>query len=201
MRWGQGRTVIEQMLSAGDLQRVPASREHADRLLEQARRHVSSTQNAAVADPEGAYALLYDAARKALTAILENQGLRPTSRGGHLAVYHAVRAQHRPSGSRPASAGRDAPVLIRLGGVITESGRAVCPHPTQTAARSDAVDRLTVSLSAGREWEPVSRRRRQGPARKPCRSGDGRARVWPPVAHPAPSGSLGPATCLPRDRP
>ena len=86
MRWEQGRTVIEQMLSAGDLQRVPASREHADRLLEQARRHVSSTQNAAVADPEGAYALLYDAARKALTAILENQGLRPTSRGGHLAV-------------------------------------------------------------------------------------------------------------------
>ena len=96
MRWEQGRTVIEQMLSAGDLQRVPASREHADRLLEQARRHVSSTQNAAVADPEGAYALLYDAARKALTAILENQGVRPTSRGGHLAVYHAVRAQLDP---------------------------------------------------------------------------------------------------------
>jgi len=44
----------------------------------------------------GAYALLYDAARKALTAILENQGLRPTSRGGHLAVYHAVRAQLDP---------------------------------------------------------------------------------------------------------
>jgi len=40
--------------------------------------------------------LLYDAARKALTAILENQGLRPTSRGGHLAVYHAVRAQLDP---------------------------------------------------------------------------------------------------------
>jgi hypothetical protein len=96
MRWTQGRTVVDQMLAAGDLQRVPASREHADRLLGQARRHVSSTQNAAVADPEGAYALLYDAARKALTAILENQGLRPTSRGGHLAVYHAVRAQLDP---------------------------------------------------------------------------------------------------------
>lgn len=40
--------------------------------------------------------MLYDAARKALTAILENQGLRPTSRGGHLAVYHAVRAQLDP---------------------------------------------------------------------------------------------------------
>lgn len=40
--------------------------------------------------------MLYDAARKALTAILENQGLRPTSSGGHLAVYHAVRAQLDP---------------------------------------------------------------------------------------------------------
>ena len=96
MRWVQGRTVIEQMLATGDLQRVSASREHADRLLEQARRHVYSTQNAVAADPEGAYALLYDAARKTLTAILENQGLRPTSRGGHLAVYHAVRAQLDP---------------------------------------------------------------------------------------------------------
>ena len=96
MRWGQGRTDIEQMIAAGDLQRVSASREHADRLLGQARRHISSTQSTAAADPEGAYALLYDAARKALTAILENQGLRPTSRGGHLAVYHAVRAQLDP---------------------------------------------------------------------------------------------------------
>jgi len=31
--------------------------------------------------PKAPIALLYDAARKALTAILENQGLRPTSRG------------------------------------------------------------------------------------------------------------------------
>ncbi len=96
MRWAQGRAVVEQMLDAGDLQKVTASREHADRLLGQAQRHLASTQHALVADPEGAYALLYDAARKALTAILENQGLRPTSRGGHLAVYHAVRAQLDP---------------------------------------------------------------------------------------------------------
>ena len=40
--------------------------------------------------------MLYDAARKTLTAILDNQGLRPTSRGGNLAVYHAVRAQLNP---------------------------------------------------------------------------------------------------------
>jgi hypothetical protein len=35
-------------------------------------------------------------ARKALAAILENQGLRATSRGGHIAVREAVSAQLDP---------------------------------------------------------------------------------------------------------
>jgi hypothetical protein len=39
---------------------------------------------------------LYDAARKALNAVLENQGLRATSRGGHIAVLDAVSAQLDP---------------------------------------------------------------------------------------------------------
>ncbi|SFJ77336.1 hypothetical protein SAMN05216275_11274 [Streptosporangium canum] len=47
-------------------------------------------------DPIGAYQLLYDAARKALCAVLENQGLRASSRGGHIAVYEAVGAQLDP---------------------------------------------------------------------------------------------------------
>lgn len=38
----------------------------------------------------------YDAARRALTAILENQGLRPTSSGGHIAVIDAAFAQLDP---------------------------------------------------------------------------------------------------------
>ena len=47
-------------------------------------------------DPEAAYSALYDAARKALVAVLENQGLRPTSTGGHVAVLEAVSAQLDP---------------------------------------------------------------------------------------------------------
>jgi hypothetical protein len=46
--------------------------------------------------PIGAYQLLYDASRKALCAVLENQGLRATSRGGHICVYDAVSAQLDP---------------------------------------------------------------------------------------------------------
>jgi hypothetical protein len=96
VRWEQGRAAIDQMLADGELQRVPASRQQADRLLAQARVHVASALNVCEADPPGGYALAYDGARKALTAILENEGLRPTTRGGHLAVSEAVRAQLDP---------------------------------------------------------------------------------------------------------
>jgi hypothetical protein len=96
VRWEQGRAVIDRMLADGELQRVPASREQANRLLAQARTHVASALKVCDADPPGGYALAYDGARKALTAILENEGLRPTTRGGHLAVSEAVRAQVDP---------------------------------------------------------------------------------------------------------
>ena len=96
MRWNQGREVIDRMLADNELQRVPASREHADRLILQARKHLVSANEISQGDPDGGYTLIYDAARKALTAVLENQGLRPTTRGGHLAVYEAIRAQLDP---------------------------------------------------------------------------------------------------------
>lgn len=86
MRWNQGREVIDRMLADRELQRVSASREQADRLIALAGKHLKSADRVCDVDPDGGYALLYDAARKALTAILENQGPRPTSRGGHLAV-------------------------------------------------------------------------------------------------------------------
>jgi hypothetical protein len=39
---------------------------------------------------EGAYALAYDAARKALVGLLEAHGLRPTAKGGHVVVLDAA---------------------------------------------------------------------------------------------------------------
>ena len=92
-RWATGNEKIEQSLKDGDLQKVEASRDQADRLIDQAFQHLNSAATLKDSDPEGAYALLYDAARKALVACLENQGLRPTSRGGHIATIEAVRAQ------------------------------------------------------------------------------------------------------------
>ncbi|MFI7067959.1 HEPN domain-containing protein [Kribbella sp. NPDC050124] len=95
-RWEQGRTTIDKLLAEQRLQRVTASREHADAMLAQARRYVASAQLVAPTDPDAGYVLAYDAARKALTAVLENQGLRTTSRGGHIALIDAVTAQLDP---------------------------------------------------------------------------------------------------------
>ncbi|WP_449060367.1 hypothetical protein [Planomonospora algeriensis] len=96
MRWMQGRGRIDEMLASGQLERVPPSREHADTLLAQAERHIEFARSGFETDPTGAYQLLYDASRKALASILENQGLRATSRGGRLAVLDAVTAQLDP---------------------------------------------------------------------------------------------------------
>lgn len=96
MRWEQGRATIDDMLAKGSLERVPPSRTQADATLAQARRHLAAAGTICFADPVGGYQLMYDAARKALTAVLENQGLRPTRAGGHIAVLDAVRAQLDP---------------------------------------------------------------------------------------------------------
>jgi HEPN domain len=96
MRWNQGRTEIDKLVADGELQRVPPNREHADQFLVQSRKDLASAELLLDSNPKRAYESLYDAARMALTAVLENEGLRPTSRGGHIAPYSAVIAQLDP---------------------------------------------------------------------------------------------------------
>lgn len=89
------------MLRERELERVPPSRENADYLMAQARRNLESAISDCEHNPALAYAALYDAGRLALTVVLENQGLRPTTKGGHVAPYEAVMAQlHPPAGPK-----------------------------------------------------------------------------------------------------
>jgi HEPN domain-containing protein len=132
MRWQQGRDTITGMISRGELERVSASREHADLLLAQAGRHLSSAQTIATGDPAGAYQLLYDAARKALAAVLENQGLRATSGGGHIAVLDAVAAQLDP----PLG-----PILRPFDRLRRRRNQAEYPAAEQPGFRSEDVQR------------------------------------------------------------
>jgi hypothetical protein len=92
-RWAEGAVEIESMIQGGELERVIPSRSHAERLLAEAVRHLTSAEAMADLDPPMAYDSLYAAARKSLAAVLAVQGLRATSRGGHLAVQHAIEAQ------------------------------------------------------------------------------------------------------------
>jgi hypothetical protein len=96
MRWDQGRPAVEGMIARREIERVPPSREQADALMNQARQHLQAARVIASMDPTGAYQLIYDGARKALNAVLENEGLRATSAGGHIAVREAVLAQLDP---------------------------------------------------------------------------------------------------------
>jgi hypothetical protein len=92
-RWAKGADQITALIDARHLQRVLADSDIEAALLTSARRHIHSARSTAADDPEAAYSLAYDAARKSATALLAHQGLRPTTSGGHVAVVDAVRAQ------------------------------------------------------------------------------------------------------------
>lgn len=93
MTWPKGAEEIEDLLRKSHLEQVPANTEEAEYLLNKARQHLRTAARLADDDPEIAYDALYAAARKALTALLRQQGLRPTREGGHEAVIQAAEAQ------------------------------------------------------------------------------------------------------------
>lgn len=92
-RWPTGADKITDLLTAGSLEQVAPSNTNAERLVTEARSHLKSAEMLTTVDPPGAYDMLYSAARKSLAAVLARQGLRATSRGGHVAVEDAVTAQ------------------------------------------------------------------------------------------------------------
>lgn len=102
-RWSQGQTELEQQLANSELQKVTGGQADGTPLLEKALRTVDTASEIVETDPDSAFVLAYDAARHAGTALLAQQGLRPTSKGGHYAVERALRAQF-GDGFRPFGA-------------------------------------------------------------------------------------------------
>jgi hypothetical protein len=98
MTWERGRKDIERLIADGELERVTPSDEVATRLLADANAHIALASKGIEDDPAGALQLSYDAARKASAALLAVQGLRATTRGGHIAVIDAVKAQFNDRG-------------------------------------------------------------------------------------------------------
>ena len=92
-QWAQGADTIRKLLDLGDLQKIQGADANGQPLLDKADRTLLSAVVLREKDPDSSYTLAYDAARFACTALLAQQGLRPTSKGGHYAVEQAIRAQ------------------------------------------------------------------------------------------------------------
>jgi hypothetical protein len=94
MSWETGSDRIRELIDRGELSQVPPDSDLARRMMADATRHLATAAAAeSTADLTGAYQLAYDALRKSAASLLEAQGLRATSRGGHIAVQDAATAQ------------------------------------------------------------------------------------------------------------
>ncbi len=80
-------TTIDELLREGTIERVPPDPTAAASRLEQCERHLEAAALIVDVDPAGAYGLVYEAARKAVTAVLIHRGFRPRAvPGSHRAV-------------------------------------------------------------------------------------------------------------------
>jgi hypothetical protein len=136
--WSRGRDVIERLLAAHELKRVPPNREIAGHIIAKARQDGRDAV---------AHNLLYEAARQAMAAVLEVQGLRPDThddRRGYFevscaqVVCDAVRAQLDPPH------GAEVETLARLIREVTAVEYEFVPAPAITEedirAVTDVID-------------------------------------------------------------
>jgi len=138
--WQPGHDRIEELLAAGELEQVAPADSVASLLLEDAGRHLTTAAAALeTRDLAGAYQLAYDALRKSAASLLAAQGLRATSRGGHVAVQEAVIAQFGSTARVFRAFGR-----IRRARNSFEYPSATTPGP----ALDDVTDAIAVAARA-----------------------------------------------------
>ncbi len=93
--WQGGRAAIERLLEEGRLERLqqPAALEWGAQQLGVCERQLDSARTVADGDPDSAFTLAYDAARKAAAVLLQMQGLRARAQGSHATVAEAAAEQ------------------------------------------------------------------------------------------------------------
>ena len=80
----------DRLVAAGRIEPVAADDEGAEAALEEAARHADSAESIAANDPNGAYQLAYDGARKAIAAHMRRAGFRVRRGEG----AHAITAEY-----------------------------------------------------------------------------------------------------------
>ena len=79
----RGEAEIERLLGLGHLQTITGAADDGEPLLAKAGRTLATAASITGSDPDSAPVLAYDAAWYTTTALLAQQGLRPTTAGGH----------------------------------------------------------------------------------------------------------------------
>jgi HEPN domain-containing protein len=130
MRWSTGEATVERLLAAGHIERVQGAQADGDSWLERARRGLEAARVLVEPAPDSSVVLSYDAARQACVAVLAQQGLRPTTAGGHYAIEETIRAQF-------------GPVLRAFGGLRRRRNELEYPlYPTEQANAEEASETL-----------------------------------------------------------
>lgn len=93
--WRRDAPATDYLIQRGQIERVEPNPDHARAVLEEARRHLASARLLATTDDAAAaFTTAYDAARKALSAMLACQGLRAKGGdGGHRVLGELMQAQ------------------------------------------------------------------------------------------------------------
>lgn len=143
MTWQPGRDKIAELLAAIELEQITADLRVAQLLLDDAGRHLATAATAlSSGDLSGAYQLAYDALRKSAASLLAAQSLRATSRGGHIALQEAARAQFGSTVKAFGSFGR-----IRRTRNTFEYPSTITPGPSPDDVR-DAITTATEARDA-----------------------------------------------------
>jgi HEPN domain-containing protein len=130
MRWSVGEATIDRLLAAGHLERVQGAQADGTSWLDRARRGLEAAQVLAETAPDSSVVLAYDAARQACVALLAQQGLRPTTAGGHYVIEEVIRAQFGPT-------------LRAFGGLRRRRNELEYPlYPTEQASAAEATETL-----------------------------------------------------------
>jgi HEPN domain-containing protein len=130
MRWSTGEVTVERLIAAGHVERVQGAQADGASWLDRARRGLQAARVLAESAPDSSVVLAYDAARQACVALLAQQGLRPTTAGGHYVVEEVIRAQFGPT-------------LRAFGGLRRRRNELEYPlYPTEQASAAEAAETL-----------------------------------------------------------
>ena len=130
MRWSAGAAEVERLLARGHVERVRGAQADGASWLDRARRSLDAAQVIAHDAPDSSVVLAYDAARQACVALLAQQGLRPTTAGGHYVIEEVIRAQFGPT-------------LRAFGGLRRRRNELEYPlYPTEQATPAEAAETL-----------------------------------------------------------